>query len=439
VNILANEDAERAWLATIANLSATKLEAAQKLMDSSGLTADDFANASHASVFAVARDFLGRGVPLELFAVEAALGPSRAVQQAGGRAFLSALLHEPVRRAAPAEHARLIREASTRRKALEVLKRAQSRVVDPELTADEVIAEGHEAWGLLSTRASGLGTAEGDAFALMALLDDAQKGKRELVIPTGISALDSVIGGLQPSHLTLVGALPGVGKSALLASILKNLCDSGRKVGFFSLEDERLWVAKRLLSLESGVPLFVLATKPLTDWQAKQIEDASTRVWATLRNAVIDDRQGLTAVDVAETARGMILNHGCQAIIVDHLGELRLDRSERYDLDIAEALQSLRDVAKRYRVPMVVASHVRRRQGLGLADEPSLTDFANSSAPERLARVAVGLSKPRDGVIRVSLLKQTNGRSGFALDLALVAHAAMVDSNAILPPVEVDG
>lgn len=428
--------AERAWLSALSRLSALDPEKASAFVDASRLRADDFANSAHADVFRAALDFLGRGSPLEVFALEAALQPSAAVRDAGGRKFLAELLLEPREVRAPQECARLIRDASTRRHALALLRDASRRVVDPELTPAEAIAASLEALQALSARSVELGTSEGDALRLAALLDDAQHGRRPLVVPTGIMAIDEVIGGLQPAHLTLVGALPGVGKSALLATVLRNIANTGTRVGLFSLEDERLWVAKRLLAIESCVPLFVLATRPLTAMQSEDVAVAQSRVWATLQNVIIDDRPAQTAAEVAATARDMVLVHGCRVLMVDHLGELQMQRSERYDLEVADALRLLRDIAKRFNVPVLVASHVRRRPGLTVRDEPQLTDFANSSAPERMARVALGLSKPDNHRLRVSVLKQTNGQSGFAVDLAMVGRAAMVDSSAVLPPVE---
>jgi replicative DNA helicase len=281
-----------------------------------------------------------------------------------------------------------------------------------------------------------LRSAEGDVLRLAEQIDAARTGRRELVLPSGVRMLDEQIGGLQPSVLTLVGALPGVGKSALLATILRNVANGGRKVGLFSLEDERGWVTKRLAAIEAGVSVFAIGTRPLTHLENQRVTAAYPEVYRTLENVVIDDRPGLSPAEIVQTAREMILHHGCKAILVDHLGEVRLPRSERYDLDIAEALSAFRDLAKRYAVPVVVASHVKRRVGLDVEDPPRLTDFANSSAPERMARVALGLSKPFTGCVRVSVLKQTNGCSGQVLDLALVRHAAMVDSelSATAPP-----
>lgn len=434
MNPLANPDAERALLNAVSNLSAAKPEAALEMLDSLKLEAEDFSCPEHADVFRAAGDFLRRGVAMELFALEAALAPSAAVTKAGGRKWLAPLLMEPDRTGRgrfPAELARVVRDASLRRRAVATLRRVLGSIQDAATDPAEALAAGFEAWSNLTTRTATLGTSEGDALRLAEMLDAAQKGRRELCIPTGVRELDAVIGGLQPGHLTMVGALPGVGKSALLATIARNLALAGRRVGFFSLEDERIWVARRFLSAESGVPLFLLATKPLTETQGQRVEEAQPAVYNTLRNVVIDDRQGLTPAQVAQSARDMVLNLGCEAILVDHLGEMRFERTERYDLDVGDALSSLRDVAKRHQVPVLVASHVKRRPGLDLTDEPKLTDFANSSAPERMARVALGLSKPQDGCLRVTVLKQTNGRSGQVLDLALIDHAAMVDNERV--------
>lgn len=425
---------ERAWLTTLACVSAVDPAGARELVESSRLTGDDFAHPALGDVFRAAADFVRRSEPLELYAIEAALASSAPVRNAGGRAFLVTTLfsqHAPPTKSA-SEHARLIRDGALRRKGIAALRAVSDQLRDPAVSASESLARGAEAWQSLVNQNPALCSAEGDVFRLAERLDAAQKGRRQLVVPTGIVELDKAIGGLQPGVLTLIGALPGVGKSALLATVLRNVANAGQRIGMFSLEDERDWVARRLLSLESGVPLFVLGTRPLGDKQAGQVLEVQANVYETLRNVVIDDRPALTADEVAQTARDMILNHQCKAVLVDHLGELSLSRSERYDLDISDALKALRDVAKRHHVPVVVASHVRRRQGLGIEDEPNLTDFANSSAPERMARVALGLSKPSADRLRISILKQTNGPSGHSIDLALVPHAAMVDSERVV-------
>lgn len=430
MSALANPELERKIINALANTAAVNPDEARGMLELTRLQAEDFSVQAIADVFRVATDFLGRNVPLELFAIEAALAGSEAVKKAGARQFLAPLLMAPDAFGEIIhEHARIVRELSIRRRGMEMLRRAASQLQNPARAVPEAISELSEALNLLLNKNPSLSTSEGQVFRLGEMLDAAQAGRRELCVPTGIDVLDAEIGGLLAGRLTLLGALPGVGKSALLATIIRNVANRGTKVGFFSLEDEQIWLSQRLFAIESGVPLFLLCMKPLNTHQRELVEDAAERVYKTLKNVVTDDRPALSPSDVAESAKDMILNFGCRLLVVDHLGEMRMDRkNERYDLEIADALAILRDVAKKYDVPIIVASHVRRRTGMTIADAPSLTDFANSSAPERMARLAIGLSKVSDDLLRVSILKQTNGKSGQEIGISIAQHAAMIDS-----------
>lgn len=427
-------ESERAIIAAVSTAATIDPAEGLRVLESSRVRAEDFTLREHADLWQVAVDFLGRGVALEIYAVHGALKASAAVERAGGKKFLEPLLMDFKHDGrAMLEHARTVRDAALRRRALASLRDVAGKLKSTTPVA-EVLSVGSEAWQALSSRDAALTTAEGKTFELATLLDDVQNDRRVLCVETGVEILDRLVGGLQPGVLTMVGALPGAGKSALLATIARNIANRKTRVGFFSLEDSGMWLARRYASLESGVMLFLIATKKLNLMQDAAVKEGMPRVYATLENIVIDDRQAMTPSEVAASARDMILNHGCKVILVDHLGEMRLERSERYDLDVSAALASLRDIAKRYDVPMVVASHVRRRQGLDSSTAPSLTDFANSSAPERMARVALGLSVVPGG-IRLTILKQTNGPAGMSEGLMLLEASAMVsDSQCVLLP-----
>jgi replicative DNA helicase len=277
----------------------------------------------------------------------------------------------------------------------------------------------------VSTTGQTSATLDGAVLSLLDTLQEIQSGARAPVLASGIEALDAAVGGLQPT-LTIIGSLPGVGKSALLVAILRNLAARGVRVGVFSLEDERDAIVQRLTAEGADVPLFVLRNRPLGKQQMHRAGETVERLYSQLRNVVVDDRPAMTAADVVASARDMITRHGCKALLVDHLGEIRLSRSERHDLDIADCLQQLRALAKTYRIPVVVACHLRRREGLTKKDEPRLTDFAFSAAIERMARVALGLSRPDDATLRVHVLKQTNGVAGVAVDLSFTGPAGVV-------------
>ncbi len=409
---------EAQTLAALANAAAVDLPTALAALDAVQLAGEDFSEEPLRRVWAVMEPMLRDNRVPDMFAVEALLGAS------ANRALLSELFLSQDS-GHPLERMRLMRDLSDRRKALESLRRVAVVLQDTTQTFANAISEAGKALQGFEGKGEAARPGSEDVFALLDHLEQVQAGTREPVLRTGIEALDGVIGGLQPT-LTIIGALPGVGKSAVLASILRNLGGNKVRCGLLSLEDERGWLTRRLLAEAAAVPLFVLANRPLTSAQKRRIDDTAQGVYDTLQNIIIDGRPALGVPEVVASAREMVTRYGAKAILVDHLGEIRLQRSDRHDLDIADALLQLRAIAKTYRVPVVVACHLKRREGLGIDSEPRLTDFAFSAAVERMARVALGLSRNGENGLTVHVLKQTNGQAGVSVDLRLNGPAGTV-------------
>lgn len=319
---------------------------------------------------------------------------------------------------------RLLRERSLRRQYVEALRAVAALVKSPEHSLAEAVAEAQRllsAWQVEAEAIRPLGDA---VHGLIDTLEAVQEGRRAPTLPTGLDALDAIIGGLQPT-LTMVGGLPGAGKSAFAAGVLRMVAARGVRVGIISLEDEREWLARRLLANAARVPLFVLANRPLGPAQMARVGEAAPAVYSLMESIVCDDRSGLGVAAVVASARRMVAM-GCKAVIVDHLGEVALERSDRHDLDISDALRELRVVAKTHRVPVAVLTQLRRRSGSTATDyEPTLTDFAFSAGVERMARVALGLWR-KDGELLCTVLKQTQGQSGLTVALQVNAEAGLV-------------
>lgn len=425
---MTRNDAELGLFALVNQMSQAHPLKAAEVMATLGLQEIDFTSSAAGQLWSLVKSFVESNQAVDILAIVEHAKRNETIQNAGGKEFiLKRLMHglAPSRMIA-GEYGRFLIESSARERA-QALMREGFGLLKTE-TPEKAILQIQEQLRAILNRNPNLRTAESDLVAFLEAAEQARTGARALCIPTHIRALDAHIGGLQSSVLTLIGALPGVGKSALLASMLYQLTSRNIKCGFFSLEDERLWITRRWVSSISGVNLFEITTGQLDKGSEARFEVATDKVHAALKNLIIDDRQGLTPAVIVETAKDMIVNHGCRVIFLDHLGEVKMERSDRFDLDIGDALAALRQIAKSYNVPVVVASHVKRRQGMTIEDAPHLTDFANSAAPERMARVALGLSKLENGV-RVSILKQTNGPSGKEIGLKFLGNSAMIDPN----------
>src|SRR4051812_3726466 len=81
-------------------------------------------------------------------------------------------------------------------------------------------------------------------------------GSRRAVtgVPTGIAGVDTMTGGLQPGHLTIVAAAPGIGKTAWATSAALHAALRHRvPVLFFSLATAREELMERMLASEARV------------------------------------------------------------------------------------------------------------------------------------------------------------------------------------------
>lgn len=404
---MTHQELEIQVLKAIVSDACVSVSAAVARLDDSGVTGGDFKEGRSQALFAAIESDLRAGRQPEVVSLLKAVG-----KRVPRDMVLDVLEGEAA--ASVDQRLAVLREVAQRRVSSATLRTLADMFDAPRNSLADANAELTKAVQALSGKGALLKTAENTTHDLLNRLEEVQQGKRVPVLPTGIDALDFVISGFQPT-LTIIGALPAVGKSALVATAIHNVASRGQKIGLLSLEDKADWLTTRLTSELANIPVPVLAFKPLTEGQMNRVGAAMQSLYLTLKNVVIDDRHGLTTAEVVASARRMVAM-GCKAVVVDHLGEVRLERSERHDLDIADALSQLRGIAKTYGVPVVVLCHLRRREGLDGKSEPRLTDFAFSSAVERMARVALGLWRDQDQ-LAVTVLKQTNGPANITVCL----------------------
>ena len=99
-------------------------------------------------------------------------------------------------------------------------------------------------------------------------------GKREGLsgLPTGFHKLDGLTSGWQPSDLIIIAARPGMGKTAFVLSMARNIAiDANKGVAFFSLEMSSVQLITRLISSETGLSSEKLRTGKLEQHEWEQL------------------------------------------------------------------------------------------------------------------------------------------------------------------------
>lgn len=437
---LIDERTERLVLRTLSTESSNP-GAARIMMDRSRLVHGDFGVPAHAKVFWAIGTQLRDGKPADVLALHPRLkavmpwkllcemimgGVDKAEDDLAFMGTMGGAFEQWTQR---------VRDLSATRKMYAAGKALMQRALQGHLQPGETLLKAAQHLQEIARQSSGSNVATltqvlaevGEHF------DRVQRGEVEPVLPTGIPALDAVIKGIQAT-LTIIGAYPGVGKSGLVARIMLNLAQMGRRVGIISMEDPREWVAWRYLANESRVPQIVLQYDRLKGDDARAAGEAFGKVGAYSDNIFIDDRGGLSPAELVLACRDMILNHHCDTVLVDHLGESELEGGprDRYDLLVGKMLRDLRQVTKDTGKGIVGVTHLKRKEGDG---PPRMDDFPNSAAYERMARVAIALRrKPDSDELEAWFLKHQKGKGqGRFVTLRFDGVSAMPTNEEIHP------
>ncbi len=246
-------------------------------------------------------------------------------------------------------------------------------------------------------------------------------------IATGVKILDEAINGFVP-NLNVIGGLPSVGKSALVAEIVYNVLSRGVPCGFFGLEDATAWIAKRHMARQMKLKVWEVGFRRLNEMQMEAMQTVAGELDEKLRLMTVFRRAGISADELISRARSWIVNRGVKCVFIDHGGEVNHGTNvrDRYDLAVANTYRALRDLAINYKVPVVVLAHFNRQTGDGM---PTMRSFAESEYIARMARLALGLWRhPTTQKLECTILKQTEGRKGDTVELEMDVDAALVKS-----------
>lgn len=407
------------------------------LLDLAGLKASDFVNAHVRNAWGVVEKLVERRRPVDAGTVAAA-GATVKVLPDGALEWLRRLQGaNTLDRNAFAEvveQVRRRRRGDELKKTLtEALTRLEAGDVEPSRVAGELEGRCHD------LAVAGVGadeTGDSDVLELGLEWEKRDVAGKPLLVPSGIRIIDEHIGGLPP-NLSVWAGLPSVGKSALLATAIEQQLRLGFRVGLFGLEDGTRWLSKRIIARELKLPVRDVGVKRLDQLTAEQqarYPDVMQATAALLKGLVTYRRDTISAADLVRRSAHWAQNLGVQCIYVDHGGEVDHDtaRFDDYRLAVADTYRHVRNFAVRYQVPVVVLAHTNRASERPDGEEqpPRASDMAETSYIERRARLILGLWRRQGeaGVMRVTVLKQTEGRAGQTLLLTRHIEAAMIDA-----------
>ncbi len=215
-------------------------------------------------------------------------------------------------------------------------------------------------------------------------------------LATGFTKLDALTSGWQPSDLVIIAARPGMGKTAFVISMAKNMAiDFNHGVAVFSLEMSSVQLITRMISSETGLTSEKLRKGNLEphEWEqlnvkVKKLSDAPI---------FIDDTPSLSIFDLRAKARRLVSQHNVKIIVIDYLqlmtagGKAGGNREQ----EISMISRNLKALAKELEVPVIALSQLSRAvETRGGSKRPLLSDLRESGAIEQDADIVSFIFRP---------------------------------------------
>jgi replicative DNA helicase len=364
------------------------------------LQSEAFYKEAHKHIFEAIFQLFTDSQPIDLLTVSSQLKKNAKLELAGGDYYLIQLTQKISSSAHIEFHSRIILQKYIQRSLIRI--------------SNEIIEDSYDettdVFDLLDKAESRLyevtqGNIKRSSETAQSLVIQAKKRIEEIAnkeglsgIATGFEKLDKVTSGWQPSDLVIIAARPGMGKTAFVLSMARNIAiDFGHPVALFSLEMSSVQLITRLISSETGLSSEKLRTGKLEKHEWEQL---SVKV-KDLEKAplFIDDTPSLSIFDLRAKARRLASQHGIKLIIVDYLQLMTAGGNGKgggnREQEISTISRNLKALAKELEVPVIALSQLSRAvETRGSSKRPLLSDLRESGAIEQDADIVSFIYRP---------------------------------------------
>lgn len=396
----------------------------------------DFFKNEHKLIFGALGCMLNAGQPADVFTVYDQLQRDRKADLVG-LTYLNSLTQYVPSAASVRQYAVIVRDFALRRKLMTASSEIHDLACQRGVGFEETLEQATSLLTGLFDGGKG-GEWQGMDDGVVQLLDrinaQAEGTAVDDFTATGLYDLDSRLdGGPRDGELIVIGARPGMGKSALALSAGMHMAmESGKTVGMFSMEMPKAQVVSRAMSLLSRIHLSrIKRGERLKDYDWPAITAAVDRLRKV--NFQVNDRSGLNINQLRAAARGLRRRHGRLAcLIVDYLGLMAgTDPKMPRVYQIEEITKGLKSLAKELGCPIFLLCQLNRKVEERIDQMPVLSDLRDSGSVEQDADIVIFVHRPHKAkpdlsdewkyYAKLSVAKLRDGEPGF-VDLMYVGE-----------------
>lgn len=363
------------------------------------LTPEVFYKDSHQHIFAAILDLFHANEPVDLLTVADELKKKSLLDAIGGSYYLVQLTNSVSSSAHIEYHSRIVLQKYILRKLIAVSGEIIENAYRDDTDIFQLLDEAENKLFEITNGNLKKYFESADALVCKAIEKIEKMGKQEGLsgISSSFAAVDRITSGWQPSDLVILAARPGMGKTAFMLTMAKNIAIRySVSVAIFSLEMSSVQLIMRLISSETGLPAEKLRRGDLTDSEWNRLHSEIKH----LQNApiFIDDTAALSIFDLRAKCRRLVSQQGVQLIVIDYLQLMTTGTSTKSgnrEQEIASISRNLKSIAKELNVPVMALSQLSRAvETRGGTKRPQLSDLRESGAIEQDADIVSFIYRP---------------------------------------------
>ena len=421
-------------------LGALMLEKDAYSMISEILSPDCFYDKTHELIFTAIQNLAIQQKPIDMLTVVDQLRKSGSLETVGGTSYIAQLSQKVVSSAHIDYHARIVAQKFLARELITFSSEVASKAFDETNDVDDLMQEAEGKLFEISQR-----NVKKDVVHINPIINEAFNLMREAAkrtdglsgLPSGFNALDKITSGWQNSDLIIIAARPGMGKTAFVLSMAKNMAvNFNIPIAVFSLEMSNVQLVNRLIVNVAELSGEKIKTGQLAEYEWHQLDSKINKLYDA--PIYVDDTPSLSVFELRTKARRLVKEHNVKCIIIDYLQLMNASGMSfgSREQEVSIISRSMKGLAKELSIPVIALSQLNRSLDMRTSQSrsskegfdskrPQLSDLRESGAIEQDADIVCFIHRPEyykifqdeqgndlTGKAEIIIAKHRNGSTG---------------------------
>jgi replicative DNA helicase len=383
-----------------------------------------FYKESHQKIFSAIHGLFADSQPIDILTVTQELKKRGELDLVGGAYYISMLTNRVASAANVEYHARIVIEKFLQRELIRISSEIIKESYEDSKDVFDILDKAEKE--LFAISETNLRRNYEDMRSLLMEAVKQIEGARNQEghisgIPSGFAGLDRITAGWQKSDLVVLASRPGMGKTAFVLTMARNMAvDFNKPIAIFSLEMSGVQLVTRLIASETELDADKLKRGQLEQYEWEQLHARISTL--TAAPLFIDDTPALSIFELRAKCRRLKAQHNIQLVVVDYLQLMSTGSDGRgnREQEISNISRSMKSLAKELNIPVIAISQLSRAvETRGGSKKPILSDLRESGAIEQDADMVLFIYRPE--YYKITEDEQGNSTLGMA-ELIIAKH-----------------